>query len=187
MKICSFVIFCSRGIWEVIWHRLNCFSGFHWCSADIIYFRLLRCEWVTEWNRNAGRAPREVRGTFCMRTPQHGCFVYVCFVLFYNRKHFVFIEFFCLCMISVGRVIVFSTCPSVPFFETPYLRNTLMEFLQIWHKGPLGLKDESISLMLNTKTWIHTLIMSKFYTIVEVNQIKWWDFLFKKVKSVIYH
>lgn len=34
--------------------------------------------------------------------------------------------------------------PSVPFLWTQYLVQTVREFLQIWHKHPVGLKDELI-------------------------------------------
>ncbi len=80
-------------------------------------------------------------------------------------------KFLCLCGgVSRGqRHYVFgcpSVCLSVPFEWMRYLRNTLREFLQIWPKRLLGLKDELIRfwwskvtlLSLEIIHWNHTSI-----------------------------
>lgn len=43
---------------------------------------------------------------------------------------------------AVARGIVFSGCLSIPFLWMHYLRSPWREFLIIWQKHPLGLKDE---------------------------------------------
>uniref|UniRef100_A0A0E9R4Q1 Uncharacterized protein n=1 Tax=Anguilla anguilla TaxID=7936 RepID=A0A0E9R4Q1_ANGAN len=49
----------------------------------------------------------------------------------HGRRHYVF-----------GFSVHPSVCPSVPILVNAISQEALREFLQIWHKRPLGLKDE---------------------------------------------
>ncbi len=48
------------------------------------------------------------------------------------------LSFLCLCSGDIMFLGCPSVHPSIPFSWMRYLRNTLREFLQIWHKRPLG-------------------------------------------------
>lgn len=64
-------------------------------------------------------------------TTKKPCFIYL-WIYFYASVP----------AIAVARSILFLGHPSVMFSWTQYLNNTLRNFLQLWHKHPLGLRDK---------------------------------------------
>ncbi len=114
----------------------------------VVWFQACFFNNISAWSTNSFRVLRQSEFTF--NFSKWSSFM----TLTYEPATwmFAFTLFFCCyfffyasaAAIAIAWGIIFSSCPSVPFLWTRYLRNAWRKFHYIWHKRPLELKDELI-------------------------------------------
>lgn len=102
-----------------------------WCSQVVCMCKSSFCE------HNISESPWENFFTFCVNVHLDSGITFIDFSGRWSKINVTATSQ----NIFLSTSIMYLCCPTVPFLWTSYLRTTFWEFLQIWEKCPLQLKD----------------------------------------------